>query len=808
MTLSVTECIKAVYKQLQDEDIALKDADRAEILHQIEKLAESSAQGMPVTLETLANLTEMARNRSLAYSYAKRKHTEFLKKKRLQTKLHASSAEGQARSLIEAAAILADTATPNPLHVPTEKRMFSDVQAARKRTHDLLMGYKKTHPHIDLYTDTEKMRSVLLYMVGKDGQDIALKPLADDLRAQLDELHYREKDAGSTEGYTPNYLPRDTDVSKVVDPTTRLMTDERAQFLLDNLDPAWHPDLEVSAVALHNGEVSQLHNDFDPSGSTGTGSRKMHLKTVEAEIENMLRFGKYDPLSMITRSIERKTRAVVMHEDWSQSPIATMEQLFGEALDEAQANLGADVNAGARVEALRKAALRRVEAYRGEGAEMQSTRVAQVEGLLMAANNVSTLGRVLASQMFDLVNTSVNNIELGGHGVHRNLDGLLSNNQHIPDAAKLEAFKQQDILSGVFNGSVAHRFVPAASYAGSEAGLRTVNAAGRVTQLLQRGTSLLMRLGPDQLNDELLRRVWNAHTSMMADAALDGIRYKDLQGWNPEFALRLKEAGIGEATFNAVVHNDHVVGHEASGYRTIDFSKVQNKRALSEMMAYIGHEAQFGVSRPDLMSRQFAHQLQDNGSVKGMAWRIGMQYQAMQLSVIRHTMLRAYRRGPTTMAKMFLPLLVVGVAKMQFDQWANNQPMYKWDSSLLYTGAIDRANIFGLVGAIGHSANEARVIKGEWNPYSLLENTSGPLSGQIVKGTKIASQAAFGADTATSDARLKREAAELAFTLVPGRNALPLAHWVPMLMGEYYDSIYTPPAGQVRQQQARRGLNP
>lgn len=344
--------------------------------------------------------------------------------------------------------------------------------------------------------------------------------------------------------------------------------------------------------------------------------------------------------------------------------------------------------------------------------------------------------------------------------------------------------------------------MPSAAYAASAPGLKTATGVAKVTRGLNSVTSWMMKYGgADVITDSLHRYNWNSYTSMMADAALEGIQFRDLDGWNPEFALRLKEAGVSERSFNAVVHNQHVQGDVDSGFRTIDFDAVQDRRARSEILGFIGREAMFGVSRPDLMSKYYAGQLTNHGSTLGMAHRVLMQYQAMQMSVIRNTMMRAARGGVWSTATLMAPLFMAGLLKVQFDQWASDQPLYKPDSSLLYTAALDRSNVMGMVGTLVHSGNEARVMRGEAEPWSVIANSLGPVASTGSKLGKTLSRAAF--DGEVSD-KTQLELTKLIWNNTPAHNFIALAHWMPHLANEVYDDVYTAP--NRRASEEKRGL--
>lgn len=798
---SVTACIKAVLKQLRDKDIALRDADGQMILDEINDLAASSANGMPVSVQTLERLVAQARNKLLANAHRKRLNEAKMLELDAKVKLHAATPQAQFRAVVESLAQIADTELPNPFQMPTYDRMFSESLDAKRKTAEVFDAYKKKHPHVDLHHDEAKLRSILMYAAGRDGGDLDVKPIGDHYRQTMAELAARAKKAGSTEGWLPNYLPRDTDAA-LATTLTHKPTDEYAQFLRDNLDPAWHDDIEASIVALWKGQTDhQMFNDLDASvKGSGSGTRMMHLKTTEADVEYIMRFSKHDALTLLDNYIERRTKSIVMHEDWGTNGISNMVALVEKTKQRAMdaAVTKKDI---AAVNKLSKQADRRIAAMRGLGTEVKNDSISAVESLAFAHSNAANLGRVIISQAFDVVNNTWNLQALKGSFVHGRVQQALANWQTVSDATKRALIERQAFLHTSLMGHVSSRYVPAAAYQTSSVGLRAVNGVALATKGLNGITSLMMRFGgADALSNALNRQHWNTYTGMLADAAMEGIQFRDLDGWNPEFARRLRESGVTEQSFNAVVHPQHVVGDDAIGWRTIDFDAVGDMRARSEIMSFIGREAAFGVSRPDLMSRYYAGQLSQRGTALGMAWRIAMQYQAMQMGVIRTTMLRAARGGVVSMASLAAPLFAVGLMKVQFDQWASDQPLYKPDASLLYTAALDRSNIMGFVGSMIHSGNEARIMRGEVDPFEIVGNSMGPLAGNITRFGKVSSAAAFGDNTARSEQQL----AKFVWANTPGHNFVATTHWLPHLMNAFYDDLYVAP--NRRKMEYDRGL--
>ena len=719
-------------------------------LRKSENLDETSKQRMVETFEDIIEnkkLTEEQQLRRLAYANNAARKQAFIdqvskrfdqaKQEELQTFLEQYPEEQRAgvlRNLIESEDSFVHAAKGkfmrggDPGEVPQPGVDLSSRLSGVERD---VMGslnqvFKDLLARRPWVTDSEFAQTFHQELRGIDTGDPRAKADVQKFREVTEPLLNRLREAGVYVGELEDYAPQTHSAS-------RIMQDEQAwrEFLVENLDPEYHPDPEATAdVAFRSLATRDLQ---DQDMATISTSRELRFKSPEAEYEYFNRYGDSGFAEALYHNVRSLARKTVLAENLGPTAQKNLEVLRKQEMENAR--IRGDQRAEAQARNIGPVA----ESLTGALENPANQNLAHWSGAARNWMVTQMLGQVslLLGTQDSVISAMGARFHTGGFG--SGVTEQIRNFQKVVgDDAARQYVEEMGYWTTALQMAATDRFSTA--FGRSEA---TKGFAG------QSATATQQLTGTYHLEKAL--RSASAMTVSRGLAKNSELPWEKL---DKKYRRILEANGFTKSKWEQF----------RSASRTNDIGAIDLNSLPKDLrefaLGFISRETDMMVVYPDHYSRQMLTAGAQAGTLAGEGAAAATQFLSWPIQFVRGPMRRELQMGGAGFVGFAASMMAAGAFSSQAYTMVKGEPTFEWDSTELWTRAVSRSGLLTPIGEMAMSQNR-------FGDFGL-----GPIPGVAADFTKL-SWSAFDAAAGNASNEVAREAAQFAETV-----AVPNMFWL------------------------------
>jgi hypothetical protein len=653
----------------------------------------------------------------------------------------------------------------------------------------------------NLFDDMEFMEAALRIMAGgsrvseelRDAAEIVGRAMA-NANKQFLELR---QGSGDAIRFVEGYFQRSYDIYKM-----RTDKENAVADLWGSLD---HDAMGIESMAdvekIFDDMVSGVMRRSLDSGEIGSTLRErtMIFATPDGEVDFFVKYGRKNARDVMLDTVTRvASESGVMAEygpQWKKMFSGLIKDTADEAIEQAGKSSGTRKAAQKEITAIEKEAARAKQSLAfnsGRVTDIRDPTVENISNAVLYWNASRLLGQTIKYTMFDMHIGAVRKMTESGdfslmRGYKKEFTDFknrlsLLNDESLDGFRELLGFGQM-----AFEGAIFRDFAIETAISGTSKSQKLADGSRRIsnTILKYQGAFAAARAIQENIAVQSLITI-SKHKHMSFDEFLKAA---------PTLSNRMREHGLNRSHWEAITRS----GTDHNGF--IDLGKLVDEDGVSGrfLANYMREQGRFAMSMPDAYVRDWnrAFGLMGVGTPAETAFRHAVQFQSTPFTFIRKSVAQGVRevrmQGVNTPNSRFLMsrgaggLLAASMAMVQMEKVLNGRPTYDWNSSGLYTDALDKSGMFWYFGAALAQANRQSLALNHVNMADIAIGMLGPTYSTFFQGASL-----FGTDM-TKELRgrgmnendVNKVAKFVAYT-IPGKTMLGVNWMTNMMIDEWF----------------------